>query len=312
MAHLPLVIVADVDLPGKPVRFDYQDISTARGQLVIAHMDDGSVLVVDLRNGAVLRELTNIPTARGVIVADDVGRVFVTSSPSRLIIIDSTSLTEVGRVRTGNAPDGVAWDPVHKTVGVSDQRDGALSLIAGSGEGLRSQVQLGAETGNVIYDGPRGLFWIAVVGTRLPDQLVAVDPAAARVVNRFDLPGCHGAHGLRLHPDGKSAFVACETNDRLARIELDDAHAVVTAPTGATPDVLGIDPGLGWIYVAAEDGNLTVFDIDKRGLVAIDREHPGDNAHTVAVDAAAHRVFFPLMRGPKGTPILRIMQPAGI
>src|SRR5262245_15125764 len=78
----PLVQVADVDLPGKPVRFDYEDIDAAQGHLIIAHMNDASVVVVNLSDGSVVKVLPNIPTARGVIVGDDVGRIFVTSAPS--------------------------------------------------------------------------------------------------------------------------------------------------------------------------------------------------------------------------------------
>src|SRR6266540_503423 len=79
----PLVLVADVDLPGKAVRFDYEDIDAALGHLVIAHMNDASVLVVNLSDGSVVKLLPNIPVARGVIIGDDVGRIFVTSSPAK-------------------------------------------------------------------------------------------------------------------------------------------------------------------------------------------------------------------------------------
>ncbi|MDB4934269.1 MAG: hypothetical protein JWP87_1241 [Labilithrix sp.] len=308
---LPLVFVADVDLPGKSNRFDYQDIDVARGLLVIAHMNDAAVVVVDLKDGALKKLLPGIPTARGVVAADDVGRIFVTSSPNQLVIIDNTSLSELTRVTTGSGPDGVGWDPVHKVVGVSDQGDGAISLIPNSGNGTRVQVKLGSATGNVVFDPTRAQFWVTVESARPPDQLVAVDPVAGSIATRIDLPGCDAAHGLRLHPDGKSAFVACEGNSMMARVDLEGAHAVVIAATGDGPDVLGIDPGLGWLYVAAESGDLTVFDIGKPGLVAIDREHPGEHAHSVSVDAATHRVFFPLMAGPKGTPVLRIMKPSG-
>jgi DNA-binding beta-propeller fold protein YncE len=307
---LPLEVVADVPLPGTASRFDYQDIDAARGQLVIAHMNDASVVVFDLKKDTVTRVLPNIPTARGVVVADDVGRIFVSSSPDQLVIIDNTSFTEIARVATGDAPDGVGWDPVDQIVGVSDQTDGAVSLIAGAGTGARRQVPLGVETGNVQFDAGRRLFWASVVNADPPDQLVAIDPVSGEVKSRLDLPGCEGAHGLRFHPDGASALVACENNDVLARVDLDGAHAVVTAPTGAGPDVLSIDPDLGWLYVAAESGDLVVFDIGQRGLVAVDHEHPGDNAHSVAVDPATHRVYFPLMVGPKGDPVLRIMRPA--
>ena len=309
--HLPLVLVGDVELPGNAVRFDYQDLDLARGHLIIAHMNDSSVLIVNLSDGSVAKLLPNIPTVRGVVSADEIGRVFVTSTPpGRVVIIDALSLTELGRVATGTAPDGVGWDPTHQFVGVSDQGAGAISLLADAGTGKHTQVALGVETGNVVFDLARGHFWITVVNTAPPDQLAEVDPVAATVTTRINLPGCDGAHGLRLHPDGQSAFVACEGNSIVARVELGGAHAVVTAKVGSGADVLSIDPGLHWLYVAAESGDLTVFDIGQPGLVSIDTEHPGDNSHTVAVDPATHRVFFPLQAGPNGKPVLRIMRPA--
>jgi DNA-binding beta-propeller fold protein YncE len=270
-ARLPLMQVADVNLPGRASRFDYQDLDPGKGHLVVAHMNDGSVLVNDLRDGSVLKELKGIPTARGVAVADDVGLIFVSSSPNQLVLIDNTSLSEKKRVTTGNAPDGVGWDPTHKIVGVSDQRDGAISLIADAGSGRRTQIPLGTETGNVIYDNARGVFWITVVAASPPDKLVAIDPTTATITTSLGLPGCKGAHGLRLHPDGQSAFIACELNDTIARVDLGGAHGVATQKTGAGPDVLSIDPGLGWLYVAAESGDLTIFDITRPGVAPIRR-----------------------------------------
>jgi hypothetical protein len=180
-------------------------------------------------------------------VAGAEGLIFVTSMPNQLVAIDAVKLTEVRRVPTGKAPDGDAWDPVDHIVGVSDQGDGAISLIANAGAGPRAQVPLGRETGNVVYDATRGRFWITVVNGGAPDRLVSIDPVAAKIDARIDLAGCQGAHGLRLHPDGQSAFIACEDNTKIARVELTGAHAVTTAATGADPDVLAIDAGLGWL-----------------------------------------------------------------
>jgi YVTN family beta-propeller protein len=305
--NFPLALVTDVGLPGGSTRFDYQEVDSSHGHLVVAHMNDASVLVLNLADGSVAKLLPNIPTPRGVAVGD--GRIFVTSSPSHVVIIDGVGLAEIARVPTGTAPDGVGYDPVDHVVGVSDQQDGATSLIPDKGNGQRTQVSLGKETGNVIFDAGRGIFWAAVVNTSPPDQLVQIDPVTKKVTTRIDLPGCEGAHGVRLHPDGQSAFVACEDNNLLVRVDLGGAHALSSSPTGGGPDVMGVDPGLGWLYVASESGDLVIFDIGKPGLVAIDHEHPGDNAHSVAVDPATHRVFFPLMAGPNGKPVLRIMIP---
>jgi hypothetical protein len=310
-ARLPLVRTKDIELPGRATRFDYQAVDDAPHRLVVTHMNDGAVVIVNLDDETVLKELTGIPTARGVVVADEIGTIFVTSSPNQLVLIDHESLKQTGRVETGRAPDGVGWDPTDRIVGVSDQGDGAISLIPDSGHGARTQVKLGNETGNVVYDKTRGVFWITVVPADPPDQLVAVDPVNGAVKTRIDLPGCSGAHGLRMHPDGRSAFVACESNSKLARVALDGDHAVKTGSTGDGPDVLSIDPELGWLYVAAESGDLTIFDIEQAGVALLGREHPGDKAHSVAADPITHRVFFPLMNGPNHKPVLRIMRPTG-
>ena len=310
-ASLPLVLVADAPLPGGATRFDYQAIDRGSGHVIIAHMNDGTVVVASLADGSVVKVIPNVPTARGIVVADDVGMFFVTSSPNQLVEIDNGTLNEVRRVTTGNAPDGVGWDPKDKIVATSDQADGAISLIAGSGAGPRTQVPLGTETGNVVYDAPRGIFWITVVGPTSPDRLVGIDPVVANVTTTIPLPGCDGAHGLRIHPNGQSALIACENNDKLARVDLGASHAVSIGATGLGPDVLSIDPGLGWLYVAAESGDLTVFDVNQPGVVLVGHDQPGANSHSVAADPATHRVFFPLMQGPSGTPALRIMKPTG-
>jgi YVTN family beta-propeller protein len=300
-AALPLVRVADVKLPGGETRFDYQELDPARNHLVVAHMNDASVLVLDLRDGSVVKELHDIVRPRGVAVGDD--RIFVTSTGS-VVIIDAKTLAEVARVKAGATPDGIAVDPVDHVVGVSEQHDGAVAFLDKSGSGARTLLPLGKEVGNVVFDESRRAFFAAVVNDKPPNQLVQLDPLGHRVSARIDLPGCERAHGVRIHPDGKSAFVACEDNDLVVRVALDAPHSLTTAATGKKPDVMSIDPSLGWLYVAAESGDLTVFDIRGDGLRTIDREHPADDSHSV-VDPATHRVFFPLLRGP----VMRIMRP---
>src|SRR4051794_32285418 len=59
-ASLPLQLVADVPLPGLSVRFDYQDLDPAKGHLVIAHMDDASVVIVNTSDGSLVKILPGI------------------------------------------------------------------------------------------------------------------------------------------------------------------------------------------------------------------------------------------------------------
>jgi DNA-binding beta-propeller fold protein YncE len=302
-----LKLVSDTSLPGNSTRFDYQDVDGANGHLILAHMGDGAVTVVNLSDGSLVKRLPGIPTARGVVVASSVDRIFITSAPDQLVIFEARSLKELARVKTGAGPDGVSWDTEHCVVAVSDQHDGALSLIPESGLGIRRQVPLGTETGNVVFDAQRKLFWITVVGGGPHDQLVSVNPLSATVTQRIELPGCTGAHGLRLHPDSQSAFIACEGNSKLVRVQL-ETQELTLAATGRDPDVLAFD-GAAYLYVAAESGEVSIFDITKPGLSLLGKQQVADHAHSVAVDEATHRVYFPLMRGANETPTLRSMIP---
>src|SRR3569623_2769084 len=86
-----LSLVADVPLPGGATRFDYQEIDRGKGQLVVAHMNAAAVLLLDLATGAVRQQLPNIPTPRGVAIAAAAGLIIVTSSPSHLVLIDTST-----------------------------------------------------------------------------------------------------------------------------------------------------------------------------------------------------------------------------
>ena len=58
--------VADVPLPGRPVRFDYQSLDSAAGRLYISHMNDAHVEVFDLRSRKVLARVAETPGVTGV------------------------------------------------------------------------------------------------------------------------------------------------------------------------------------------------------------------------------------------------------
>ena len=302
-----LVSVGDVALPGDNVRFDYQDIDSANGHLIIAHMNDDSVDIMNLSDGSLAAELTDIRTARGIAVGSEAGMIFVTSSPDQVVRIDSTTLTEIDRVTCGSSPDGIAWDGDDGIVGVSDQGDGAITLLPDDGAGAGMDVALGDATGNVTYDATRGWFWITVEHSSTDDQVVAIDPTTGDQKAAFDLPGCSAAHGLKLHPDAASAFIACEGNNVLARVDLSSGDLTTAGTTGG-PDVLSIDAELGWLYLAAEGGALGVYDISSAGVTLAFNQDVGDNAHTVQVDPATHYSYFPL-EDLDGEPTLRIMQP---
>jgi hypothetical protein len=67
--------------------------------------------------------------------------------------------------------------------------------------------------------------------------------------------------------------------------------------------------GLGRLYVAAESGDVAVFQEKRRSLLPLGVGCLVRGAHTVAVDPKTHRVYFAL-RDVGGQPVIRVMEPS--
>ena len=303
---LPLALVRDVPLPGPASRYDYQDLDPTARRLYIAHLAASEVTVVDLDTLEPVTTISGVGGVHGVRVAADRSRVFASATPYDLLVaIDTTSDQILWKTPTGRFPDGVGYDPTSGRVFVSNKDDGSETVVDAATGTVVATVPLAGEVGNVIADPDPGRMLVA---THSPDRLVTLDAAAATVVAHSELPGCRGAHGIAIDATDRLAFVACEDDDRVVSVDLATGQPSTPLPTGGTPDVLAYDPGLHRLYVAAEDGVVAVFDLRGRALTAIGRVELAAHAHTVAVDPATHRVFFPL-EDVDGRPVLRVMQP---
>jgi DNA-binding beta-propeller fold protein YncE/plastocyanin len=306
-ASLPLRRLADVPLPGGATRFDYQSIDTGRRRLFIAHLGGGDVVVFDLGHRRVVGDIRGVAGAHGVLVVPKLRRLYAAATgDAQLVTIDEHSLQTLRRAPAGDYPDGIAYDSRDGLVFVSDE-SGDQETVFGARSGRRvGAVPLPGDAGNVQYDNVSARILVAV-GAR--DELALIEPRSRRVVGHAALPGCEHPHGLHLDVARRLAFVACDRNAKLLLVDLKTMRVRQTESVGDEPDVLDFDPGLRRLYVACESGVVSVFAERRRRLVKIGQATLAEHAHTVAVDARTHLVYFPL-EDVEGKPVLRIMRPA--
>ncbi|MGH8306422.1 MAG: hypothetical protein ACRETG_12520, partial [Steroidobacteraceae bacterium] len=74
------------------------------------------------------------------------------------------------------------------------------------------------------------------------------------------------------------------------------------------PDVLAYDSALGYLYVAAESGVVSIFRIRGKQVEKVADTNLGPNAHVVAADPETHDSYYPL-KDVGGRTVLRIMRP---
>jgi YVTN family beta-propeller protein len=302
---LPLEFVADIALPGPAARFDYVSFDVSRNLLYIAHMGAGRVLEVNVITSQV-RVVADMPDVHGVLAVPALNRVYATvTARNEVAVIDADTLDVVATVPTGRYPDAIAWVPQSQKLFVSDKLGHSDTVIDVRARRAVATIALGGEVGNTHYDPLSKHVFANVQGTR---ELVEIDPDSHRIVARYPLEGARGNHGLYIEPVQHVAFIACEGNDRLITFDLDTKRQSAIDATGAGPDVLAFDPGLRLLYVAAESGVVSMFRQQGKKLVKIGEDRLAPAAHSVAVNAHTHDVYFPL-KNVGGRPLLRVMRP---
>jgi YVTN family beta-propeller protein len=298
--------VADAPLSGGTTRWDYASLDPATHRLYLAHLGDSVVTVFDTQTQKVLADVSNVSHVHGVLFVPELGRVYASATgTNEVVAIDPATLKIVARVPAGDYPDGMAYAPEAHKLYVSDEYGGTDTVIDVRSHKRVATIPLGAEVGNTQYD-PVSHHIFANVQTR--KQLVEIDPATDKVISRMDLPGAEGNHGLYIDPATHLAFIACEDNHKLIVVDLTGRRVLSTFTAAKDPDVLAFDRTLGWLYVAGESGEVSVFHVQGQTVSPVATGVLGPNAHVVAVDEATHRAYFPL-KSLEGKPVLRITEP---
>jgi DNA-binding beta-propeller fold protein YncE len=319
--------VGDFPLGAATSRLDYQSLDPATRRLYIAGMGAGRLLAFDIEHDNLAGSLNGFPKVTGVLAVPDLHKVYasvpgaglipslsvalgmvgLSSGRGAIAIVDTRTLREITRLPGGVFPDGIAYDPKDRKIFVSDELGSGVLVIDADSNRLIARIAPGGEVGNVRYD-PITAKVYAPIQSR--NELAVIDPANLRLVARRPLLGGEHPHGLAIAPDGAFGYVACDGNDRLLTVDLATGKVLDSQPVAHDPDVLAVDQQARRLYVASESGNLSTFDISSAA-----KPHPlgdffvGPDAHSVVVDPATHRLYFPLA-DVKGRSVLRVLVPA--
>jgi DNA-binding beta-propeller fold protein YncE len=243
----------------------------------------------------------------GVAVAADRHLVLATATAEKtLAIIDDRTFQVRSRVPAGEYPNGLAYDPKSGRAFVSSNTGMGVGVIDVAGARALPGIDVGAGAGNTQYDPESGHVLAAVHGRA---YLADIDPVALRETARIALHGVQSCHGLLVASGLHLAFAACHGSaPALVVVDLATRQQTAALPLPPDVDVLAFDPGLGRLYAASEPGTVAVFGVAAdRSVAELGRGFVGPNAHSVAVDPATHRVYFPLAN-VAGRPVLRVME----
>jgi len=173
-----------------------------------------------------------------VIVVPDNHRVYATSTgTNQVVAVDEDSGQVVFCAPTDTYPDGLAYDPIRRTVWTTNESAGTETVVDADTGAVRATVPLGGEVGNVVYDTFLDQMVVAVQGR---DDLAVVDPVSFTVTERIPTPGCDHPHGQALDVTGQVMFVGCEANATMVTVDLANRNVIDHQGVGETPRRVGL------------------------------------------------------------------------
>ncbi len=319
-------IVGDYPLGSSVNRTDYESIDPVARRLYISKMGGGQLLVFDIDHNRLMAQLDGFPKVTGVLVVPEIHKIYASVPGSGIVqslvvglgmaglsagrgeiaVRDARTLKELARLPGGVFPDGVAYDPAAQQIFVSDELGGALTVIDANSDKVVRRVDTGGEVGNVQYDSATDEIYVPVQSR---NELIAFDARRGAVVARYALAGCDHPHGFIVAPKGGVGYIACDGNDQLLTVDLAAGHVLNRQPIAHDPDVLATDAAVNRLYVAAESGNLSTFDIAKPDTPkSLGEVFVAPEAHALAVDRVSHQLYFALAN-LNGRATLRVLAP---
>ncbi|MGZ3624836.1 MAG: YncE family protein [Ktedonobacteraceae bacterium] len=302
---------------------------------------DGNVVVFNTALNKVVG-LINVPQGAGILVAPDIGKVFIGDANDSIVYIanEQSPFNVVAKVQLDplDGPDAIEYDPVDHRVFVADPgiagnpddantalKNQNVAVIDAITNKLITKIPFGIhppfgdDVGHIQFDPVTHRIFVVTLplidqnsnATQTPPSFLAVvDPVALKVVSHIRLPdACLAPHGLVIDAQQREAFVACVDSNNLARVDLQSMQAVPgpLLSVAFNPDIVRLDHPLHLLFVGCA-GGISIFDESGRGLKKLgDYFLGGGSHHTVALDETTQLMYLP-QPSVGDRPILRVIK----
>jgi YVTN family beta-propeller protein len=287
----PYHVVKRIPIPGD-FGWDYITADTEGRRLYVPH---GSELVVlDLDAGTTAGKMTGQKDVHGVAVARDVGRGFLDATdPGSVTVFDLKTLAVIEKVRVGDDPNGIIYDPTTHRVFTADRGSKRVTAIdAATAKVVATSADLSGRTEHLAADGAGHVF----LNMQDRGTLLKLDARDLTLMEMWSLPGCGQPSSMDIDRVHLRIFIGCRSGE-LAVVDGATGKIVATQPIGPGVDALEFDAAKGLIFVSTGGGGgvLSIFHQDSPeiySLVESVKTLPG--ARTMALDHKSGMVYLPV------------------
>lgn len=248
------------------------------------------MLVLDLQSLKMVARISGMKRVHGVALAHELNRGFISDGGDNAIVIFDLKSNEVRqKLKVGEAPDAVLYEPIKKRVYAFNAHSHSASVIDAKAEKVVATVPLSGIPEFAATDGSGRVY----VNIENRNSLLRLDVEGNKVQDEWSLAPCEGPSGLAIDTQGRRLFSVCD-NKLMIVTDADTGRRIAEIPVGVEPDAAIYDAEKKLAFASNCDGTLTVVrqeNPDKYSVlenVKTERE-----ARTMALDPVSHRLFLP-------------------
>jgi DNA-binding beta-propeller fold protein YncE len=246
------------------------------------------VIVLDADSGKVVGDIADTPGVHGIALAPEFGRGFTSNGREGTVsIFDLKTLATSNKVKVGDNPDAILYDPATKRVFTFNGRSHDSSAIDAASGKVLGTIALDGKPEFAASDAKGEIF----VNIEDKSELVAIDPAKLEVKAKWPLAPCTEPSGLSIDREHRRLFVGCD-NKMMAVVDADTGKVLATPEIGEGVDATRFDPGTGLAFASCGEGVLTVIKEESPDKFSVAETVPTKRgARTLALDTKTHNIF---------------------
>ena len=266
--------------------WDYLTLDSSSRRLYISRATH--VIVIDADSGKPVGDIPDTPGVHGIALAPELGRGFISNGREGTVtIFDLQTLKLISKVKVGENPDAILYDPATKRVFTFNGKSHDSTAIDATKGTVLGTIKLEGKPEFAASDGKGEIF----VNIEDKSQLDAIDPAKLEVKSRWPLAPCDEPSGLSIDREHRRLFAGCD-NKMMAVVDADSGKVLATPAIGDGVDATAFDPGTGLAFASCGEGVLTVVREESPNKFSVaENVKTQEGARTLALDDKTHQVF---------------------
>ncbi len=302
-----LELVQTIVLEGKEGGLDHLALDAKRQRLFVANKVNNTLDIVDLKEGKLLRQMTNQTAIQGVSYAADLDKIFVGLGSNGLCnVFDGETYKIVKTIKFKDDADNVRYHAPTRLVYVAHGPK-MLGVVDAKTYAVKAEIPLPDSAEGFEIETKRPRLYLSVPGT---NQMVVIDTDKNTVVAAHPMKLAGAAHPLALDEAAHRVYIGCRKEPMVVVLDSETGKEISAVAIPSDVDDLFLDAKRKRLYASCGEGFIAVLQqVDADRVEVIEKVATVKGAKTCLFVPETGRLYLavPRQEGKKG-PEIRIYQ----